>query len=266
MPNPIAEAGGIANICANGTAVNVVGTQASNGTISWSQNGFGSLNDNTLLSPIYTISPQDTGSVVLFTLVVSSTLCAVPLTDIAFFTLNVDDFGANPSLNAFAGQDVTINLGQSVQLEATGTVITGWNWSPTIGLSDSTIYNPIATPITTTEYILTASNTLGCFDQDTILVTVNTDFTLFVPNLFSPNDDGSNDFWEIPDIKLFPNSKVTIINREGLEVYSNTNYDNTWDGSYDGNPLPEATYYYHLEIVGSDKIYKGAVSILRSTN
>ena len=266
VPNPIAEAGGSANICVNGTAVNIVGTQASNGTISWSQNGFGSLNDNTLLSPIYTTSPQDTGSVVLFTLVVSSTLCTVPLTDTAFFTLNVDDFGANPSLNVFAGQDITINLGQSVQLEATGTAITGWNWSPTSGLSDSTIYNPIASPIATTEYILTASNVLGCFDQDTILVTVNTDFTLFVPNLFSPNDDGSNDFWEIPDIKLFPNSKVTVINREGLEVYSNTNYDNTWDGSYAGNPLPEATYYYHLEIVGSEKMYKGAVSILRSTN
>ena len=265
LPNPIAEAGGMANVCVNGPTVDIIGTQASNGAITWTQNGFGSLNDNTLLSPIYTTSLQDSGSVILFTMVVSSTLCAVPLTDTAFFTLNVDDFGANPALNAFAGQDVTINLGQSVQLEATGTAITTWNWSPTAGLSDSTIYNPIATPNATNQYVLTVSNALGCFDLDTIQVTVITDFTLFVPNLFSPNEDGTNDFWEIPGINLFPNSKVTVINREGLEVYSNSNYDNTWDGSYNGDPLPEATYYYHLEIVGSEKIYKGAVSILRST-
>jgi gliding motility-associated-like protein len=261
---PLALAGASSNICANGTAINIPGTQALNGLINWTTTGNGILSDSTILSPTYTTSLADTGDTILFTMIVSDTSCTNPLSDTAQFQLFVDPIGINPAINAFAGQDVTIGLGDSIQLEATGVAITTWNWSPGSELNDSTIFNPIASPIDSTAFILTVYDINGCIDTDTLLVNVIPISDFFIPNLFSPNGDGSNDFWEIPKLPYYPNTLVTIINREGMEVYRNANYDNSWDGKYDGKELPEATYYYYIKLATNDKVYKGAVTILRN--
>lgn len=263
-PIPVALAGSSATICANGTEINIPGTQALNGIISWTTTGNGSLSDTTVLSPTYTTTLADTGDTLLFTMTVTDTSCTNPLSDTAQFQLFVDPIGINPAINAFAGQDVTIGLGDSIQLEATGVAITTWNWSPGSELNDSTIFNPIASPIDSTAFILTVYDINGCIDTDTLLVNVIPISDFFIPNLFSPNGDGSNDFWEIPKLPYYPNTLVTIINREGMEVYRNANYDNSWDGKYDGKELPEATYYYYIKLATNDKVYKGAVTILRN--
>jgi gliding motility-associated-like protein len=261
---PVALAGASSNICANGTAINIPGTQALNGLINWTTTGNGTLSDSTILSPTYTTSLADTGDTILFTMIVSDTSCTNTLSDTAFYQLFVDPIGINPAINAFAGPDVTIGLGDSIQLEATGVAITTWDWSPGLELSDSTIYNPFASPIDTTVYILTVYDINGCIDTDTLTVNVIPVTDFFIPNLFSPNGDGSNDFWEIPKLPYYPNTLVTIINREGMEVYRNDNYDNTWDGKFKGKELPDATYYYYLKLATNDKVYKGAVTILRN--
>jgi uncharacterized delta-60 repeat protein len=73
-------------------------------------------------------------------------------------------------LTAMAGNDVAICLGASTQLNATGAV--SYQWNTSAGLNDSTIANPVATPTVTTTYIVTATNTSGCVDKDTVVVTV----------------------------------------------------------------------------------------------
>lgn len=74
----------------------------------------------------------------------------------------------------FAGNDESICLGDSVQLNATtSSGGQGVTWSPTTGLSNSAIANPFASPTVTTTYIVTSSNALGCTDLDTITVFVN---------------------------------------------------------------------------------------------
>jgi hypothetical protein len=70
----------------------------------------------------------------------------------------------------YTNADVTICSGSSVQLNTTGG--SNYSWSPTTGLSNSTIANPLASPTTTTQYTVT-SNSSGCYLQDTILITVN---------------------------------------------------------------------------------------------
>jgi gliding motility-associated-like protein len=52
------------------------------------------------------------------------------------------------------------------------------------------------------------------------------------------------------------------MNREGEIVYESDSYDNSWGGTYKGKLLPDATYYYVLKFADSDKVYKGAVTIL----
>jgi gliding motility-associated-like protein len=264
LSNPIAFAGGSATICASGAEMIVSGAQASNGTINWSHNGNGILTDTNTLAPHYVAVLADTNSTVDLLLTVTTTGCTNPIIDSAYYTVHVNPFGITPGINAFAGEDVTISLGQSIDLSAQGVAITNWSWSPAIGLNDSTMQAPVANPVVTTEYVLTVTDINGCIDQDTITVTVLIDYNVFIPNLFTPNGDHSNDVFEIVGLENYPNATLSIINREGQMVYSNASYDNTWDGTYDGKALPEATYYYHLQLENTDKIYKGAVTILRS--
>jgi gliding motility-associated-like protein len=171
---------------------------------------------------------------------------------------------SDPSMISFGGADQTISLGGSVELVTTGTSISNYNWSPSSGLSSSTISNPFASPVATTTYTVTAQDEYGCSYTDDIIVNVLTDYTLTIPSLITPNGDGSNDFWEIPESLFYPNTSVLIINREGQEVYSSSSYDNTWNGTFEGKLLPEATYYYFIQFSNSEITHKGPITILRN--
>ncbi len=83
-----------------------------------------------------------------------------------------------------------------------------------------------------------------------------------IMNLFTPNGDGYNDSWVVNDPNIVPPTKVHVYNRSGKLIYSNINYQNTWDGQYEGNPLPQATYYYIIEDA-SGQIFKGGITIIR---
>lgn len=88
-------------------------------------------------------------------------------------------------------------------------------------------------------------------------------YCIFVYNTFTPNGDGVNDTWIVKNIEQFVHSKVWIYNRVGNLVYHETNYQNDWDGTFNGQELPEATYYYIIDLgVGRDPI-KGHVTIIR---
>ena len=83
-----------------------------------------------------------------------------------------------------------------------------------------------------------------------------------ISSLFTPNNDGMNDYWYFPDLEAFGIMKVTVYNRYGQPVYHSDSYKNDWDGTWNGNPLPEASYYYIIK--SSTKGYlKGVVNIVR---
>lgn len=67
-----------------------------------------------------------------------------------------------------------------------------------------------------------------------------------VYNGFTPNDDGKNDTFTIDGLDNFPENELIIYNRWGSQVFRKKNYDNSWDGTWDGNKLPDGTYYYIL--------------------
>ncbi|MEW6467464.1 MAG: SBBP repeat-containing protein [Bacteroidota bacterium] len=75
-------------------------------------------------------------------------------------------------MTASAGNDTSICLNASVQLNASATGAVAYNWSPATGLSSTTISNPIANPTATTTYVVVITNTSGCTDSDTMTVTV----------------------------------------------------------------------------------------------
>lgn len=109
-------------------------------------------------------------------------------------------------------------------------------------------------------YIL--CNGIGTCDTALVLLSVVPEFV--IPDAFSPNQDGVNDFFDIRGILEFPDNQLTIFNRWGTEVFAASGYDGTWDGTGpSGNALPEGTYFYSLTLGGDNEDYSGYFVIRR---
>lgn len=83
-----------------------------------------------------------------------------------------------------------------------------------------------------------------------------------IMSLFTPNNDGVNDVWYIPDIEDYGRVAVLIYNRFGKKVYQSDSYLNDWDGTWNGEQLPSATYYYIISSQNRGTL-KGVVNIVR---
>ena len=94
---------------------------------------------------------------------------------------------------------------------------------------------------------------------------------LLVPAVFTPNDDGDNDYWEILGIMAFPDNNVKIFNRWGELVYSKEGYNNEFNGRANTRTqmnggdglLPTGTYYYVVKVYETGDIYTGYVYITK---
>ena len=159
----------------------------------------------------------------------------------------------------------TVGLeGQQVQLdvETEGTFVS-YEWIPASGLDMSDVANPIVTLQTTTNYVILATNDFGCVESDTILVEVVEDLTVY--NVFSPNGDFINDFFEIENAAAFPDILVEVYNRWGSKVFSTVGYsdDKRWDGTSNGKDVPIGTYYYVIIPYSDATPVTGNVTIIR---
>ncbi|MDH4472205.1 MAG: gliding motility-associated C-terminal domain-containing protein [Fluviicola sp.] len=165
---------------------------------------------------------------------------------------------ANPVANA--GNDTTISLGWLADLHGSGGDF--YQWSPAATLDDAFIATPIAYPLISTGYELTVTDLNGCVDIDSVIVTVLVDYLFTPANVVTPNGDGENDVWNIINIENYPDNQVAIYNRYGQEIFKATGYNNEWDATFEGKQVPDASYYYVLTFDGSEKIFKGAITVL----
>ncbi|HYK76433.1 MAG TPA: MBG domain-containing protein [Daejeonella sp.] len=165
------------------------------------------------------------------------------------------------SANITAAGSTTISKGESLQLQATGGEL--YSWQPTLGLSNSNIANPVARPAQTTTYKVTVTNANGCSSSEQITIQVLEDYKFDANNVITPNGDGFNDKWEIKNIDYYPDNEVKVYDRNGKLMYSKKGYKNDWDGTYNGSPLAEDTYYYYVDFGPGYGILKGYVSIVR---
>lgn len=167
------------------------------------------------------------------------------------YTSNPVEINVRVLNNVSISNSVIICTGETVQLQAGGGV--EYTWNPASGLDNPNVSNPVASPDKTTDYTVTVKDQYGCRATATVTVTVMCD-TLDIPNGFSPNSDGTNDFFVIDGINNYPGNVLFIYNRWGNLVYKKRDYDNTWDGRSNvngvmfGQELPNGTYYYILDL------------------
>jgi gliding motility-associated-like protein len=168
--------------------------------------------------------------------------------------------------NVSISNNVIICPGESVQLQAGGGVT--YNWTPETGLTDATIANPVASPTESTTYTVNIKDNYGCTATANVFVAVMCD-TLNIPNGFSPNGDGTNDFFVIKGLDNYPGTTIFIYNRWGNLVYKKQDYHNDWNGQSNvngvvmGQDLPNGTYYYILDLKTDTKPLNGFVVIRR---
>jgi gliding motility-associated-like protein len=134
-------------------------------------------------------------------------------------------------------------------------------WTPATYLSSDTAANPLCSPIDDLLYTLQVTSQAGCSVTDEMQVKVLKEPS--VPNAFSPNGDGINDFWVIKSLEFYPDATIQIFNRYGQPVYLSTGYSQPWNGKFKGVDLPVGTYYYIINPKNGRNIIKGAVTIIR---
>ncbi len=168
--------------------------------------------------------------------------------------------------------DTTIDLGRSVELEGTtnaaGELLLFWDPEETLSCTDC--IDPVASPLTTTEYTLTIEDPAGCRDSASIRVTVVStcdDDKLGLPNIFTPDRDGVNDEFGIMNPEgPFEISRFQIFDRWGELVFQTNDKTQRWDGTMNGKDMPSDVYVYVVEFTclnGEEGIAYGDVTLVR---
>jgi gliding motility-associated-like protein len=173
-----------------------------------------------------------------------------------FITVN-----PKPALNA--GPDKFILEGGSTVLTPAlnSNVPVTYLWTPSTGLSSTTIASPTATPVTDITYTLTVTSDKGCIASDDVFVKVLK--SLLIPNIFSPNGDGVHDRWVVPYLESYPGCTIDIYNRYGQLVYHSVGYATPWDGKVNGKEVPVGTYYYVIDPKNGRSKQAGYVDVIR---
>ena len=112
-------------------------------------------------------------------------------------------------------------------------------------------------------YTITVTDQKLCVNTTDATVAAGTGDCLFIPNAFSPNNDGINDRWVLRNIKLYPNNSMQVFNQWGQQLYSASPYLEPWDGRHNNNQLPPGTYYYIFSRGDGSASFTGPLTIIK---
>ncbi len=186
----------------------------------------------------------------------------VDISDPASFTIEV-------------GPDQTVELGTEVTIDPiSSAAIENYSWSPEVAECEPACFDLSFVPTNSALYILEAQNANGCISTDSIFINVEKIRRVFIPNIFSPNFDGFNDYFAPlvgqPNVQAIPSIKV--FNRWGGLVYEAENipldnFSSGWDGTVKNNKEAQTgVYVYLIQVLfldGDIITYSGDVLLIR---
>lgn len=147
--------------------------------------------------------------------------------------------------------DQTITERQTVQLYARGTA-EKYKWTPTDWLSNPNISDPLARPVQTITYQVTATTNAGCTETDSVRIQVLPLADIYVPTAFTPNGDGRNDRFGPILGHTYELLEFSIYNRWGQRVFRSSRKDDEWDGSVGGKRQQAGGFVWLLKAKGPD--------------
>ena len=173
----------------------------------------------------------------------------------------------NPVPSIIVSDDITINQGDTATLSVSGA--NSYNWSSNSELPCTTCSNFTVNPIYSAQYCVEATSINGCVNSKCINVTVDIKCgELFVPDAFSPNNDGVNDLLQVYINKTcVKDFSLLIFDRWGEKIFESSDINTNWDGTFKGQTLNSAVFAYYLTISfntnNSPVIQKGNISIIK---
>ncbi len=170
--------------------------------------------------------------------------------------------------------EIEIQMGDSVRLNGLWepSYLDSIIWTPNSALSCDTCANPMASPLSTTTYLLTVRDTIGCFGQAEITVDVDRNRNIFIPNIFTPNGDTENDVFTVfGGVGVERIESMRIFDRWGEMLFFQENFMPNdpafgWDGRFNGTRLPPGVFVYYIEVLfvdGTRIPYKGDVTLIK---
>ncbi len=140
-----------------------------------------------------------------------------------------------------------------------------YQWSPPNYLSCTDCANPVFSAIRSFQYEITVTDAGGCTVTGTVKVNVKSDKPFFIPNVFTPNNDGNNDLLQVYAIGTVY-YHLSIFNRWGEKVFESNNITEGWDGKYQGKESYAGVYTYVVVLNFLDaenRKYIGSFTLLR---
>ena len=254
--NPIVNLSPINTTVCEGASVNLTATTNISGNFTWFLN-------NQLISSIVGSTPSVVSPGSYKVQVTSAANCKGTSNSITVQTV--------PLPTVQLPKVIKLTYGEEIKVTAITTNADKIVWSPANVVSCFNCYTTIVAPTVTTTVTATVFNTLNCSSFDTMLVVVSCDPKfLFVPNLFSPNSDGENDFF-------YPRAKfdafiplMQVFNRLGELVFEKrdfkaNNSEDSWDGYYKGSLADPGVYQYFIKATCADGTlfdYKGDITLI----
>ena len=188
-----------------------------------------------------------------------------------------DSIQINPSgsFTLTIGNDQTVELGEDVILIPEASIeLDNYIWGPPDIINCENDCNELLiTPISSTYIYIEATSDLNCTIYDSVMITVIKSRKVYIPNAFTPNNDGLNDYFSV--FGLIPNvqkiNNMQIFDRWGKMIFEQNNFvpnePNTgWDGTMDGEYLITGSFVYNIDVLFLDNEtinYQGVVTLIR---
>ncbi len=245
IKGPFVDAGADANIC-EGASTQLNGATDANSYV-W--NPPLNLSNPQILNPI--TSPI---SNVTYVLTVDNGTCKK--SDSVVVTVNKKPIAdAGPDKVIIAGNTTTLNGSANI---TDASIL----WTPSYNISSVTDLTPQVNPVVAITYALTLSSNFGCgVSIDSVLVKVYA--KLFIPNAFTPNNDGLNDVWNIEALEAYPGAVINVFNRFGQMVFTNDGEAKPWDGKYKGVVQSAGAYPYIINLKNGAPIVRGVLYLIQ---
>ncbi len=180
-----------------------------------------------------------------------------------------------PPLIVEAGPDQTIDLGYTANIHAQ-ILPPFWpvtiTWMPSETLDCDDCEDPTAMPVGTTTYLITIVDSTGCVAEDSLTIFVDLKRPVYIPNAFSPNFDGFNDFFiayagpaarAIKTLRVFDRWGELVFDGQDLNF---NDEPSGWDGTFKDKPMNPAVFAYYAEIEFIDGVvvlFEGDLTLLR---